>query len=79
MYRRMDKKLTVNDLRHLFITPHIKSDSVTHAERAEIASSKMYSPTVQLEYMHIYTSYTLAPSVQGHTRERPSGLQFGLD
>lgn len=51
MYRHMDKKLTVNDLRHLFITQHIKLDSVTHAQRADIASSMMHSPTVQLEYM----------------------------
>lgn len=51
MDRHMDKKLTANDLRHLFITQRIKLDSVTHAERSEIASSMMHSPTVQLEYM----------------------------
>jgi hypothetical protein len=51
MDRHMDKKLTVNDLRHLFITQNIKLDRVTHAQRADIASSMMHSPTVQLEYM----------------------------
>jgi hypothetical protein len=51
MDRHMDKKLTANDLRILFITQRIKLDKVTHAQRTEVADSMMHSADVQLGYI----------------------------
>lgn len=51
MDRHLGKALSVNDLRHLYITQRVQLHKVTHAERAEIAHSMMHSSDVQLEYI----------------------------
>jgi hypothetical protein len=53
MDKHLDRRLTVNDLRHLYITQKITLAEVTHEQRGVIAQSMMHSPELQLEYVRV--------------------------
>jgi hypothetical protein len=55
MDRHMDKRLTVNDLRHMYVTQmeHMHVQTMTLARRAEIAHSMMHKSGVHMDYVRV--------------------------
>ena len=51
MDKHFDRKLTINDLRHIYLTQTIILATITREERNKIAWSMMQSPEIQLEYV----------------------------
>jgi hypothetical protein len=56
MDKYLGRRLSVNDLRHLYITQKIKLSEVTHEKRAIIAHSMMHSLEGQVDYIRIFPS-----------------------
>jgi hypothetical protein len=53
MKRYVGSELSINDLRHIYITQTVRLDKLTVAERGAIARSMMHSPGVQLQYVRV--------------------------
>jgi benzoyl-CoA reductase/2-hydroxyglutaryl-CoA dehydratase subunit BcrC/BadD/HgdB len=53
MDKHFDRKLSINDLRHIYLTQTIVLATITREERNKIAWSMMQSPEVQLEYVRV--------------------------
>jgi hypothetical protein len=53
MFHYLGVRLSINDLRHMYITQVVRLDRVTTQERMAIAKSMMHSPSVQLQYMRV--------------------------
>jgi hypothetical protein len=53
MKRYFNVKLSINDLRHIYITQHIHLDTMTIAERKKIATSMMHSASMALTYVRV--------------------------
>lgn len=53
MQEYMGKGLSINDLRHIYITQKVSLDKMTTAQRKEVAASMMHSIDVQIKYARV--------------------------
>jgi hypothetical protein len=53
MQKYVGVKLSINDLRHIYITQHVHLDTMTIAERKAIAKSMMHSASMALTYVRV--------------------------